>query len=99
MSQFVASDLINGQFVPVSPAAAIFPVGYGPSPLQNSTLGSVPQQPPMQAANSGNTADVANVSAAAMAEQVPFSLKASPLWWSIGFLLVGLLGLRLVHWS
>lgn len=97
--QSMPSDIVNGQFIPVHPAAAIFPVGYGPNPLMSSSLGSVPQQPPMQAATAGNTADVANVSAATVAGAAPFSMKHSPLLWSVAFLLVGLLGLRLIHWS
>lgn len=99
MSAFVQSEVVNGQFIPIAPGAAIFPVGYGPNPLMSSSLGSVPQQPPMQAATAGNTADVSNVGAATIASAVPFSLKASPLWWSLAFLLIGLLGLRLIHWS
>lgn len=97
------TDVINGVMVPVSPGGAIYPASYGPDPLGHDTYAVVPTTPPFagagpQAAFSGGT-DVANTTAAAVAEANPFHPRHSPLVWSIAFLVIGLLGLRLVHWG
>ena len=104
--QLPVTDVINGQLVPVSPNYAINPAAFGPAPISFDMYAATPTVPPyagtpgpgMAPSARQGGADVANVSAAAAAEANPFNLQLSPLVWSLIFLVVGLAGLRLVHW-
>lgn len=53
--------------------------------------GAVPPTLPGGVSNSGSSNAVA-------AAANPFDLKLSPVIWMIGFLFLGILGLRYVHW-
>lgn len=104
--QLPVTDVVNGQLIPVSPAYAINPAAFGPAPISFDMYAAQPTVPPyagtpapgMSAYGTGGGTDTANVTAAAAAESNPFNLRLSPLLWSLIFLVVGLAGLRLVHW-
>jgi hypothetical protein len=98
------SDVVNGQLVTVNPAAAVYPAAYGPSPIMYDMYGTQPTTPPF-AGGAGGAAfaapggvDTANNTAAQVAAANPFHPRYSPLPWALGFLLISLLGLRLIHW-
>lgn len=101
------SDVVNGQLVAISPADAWRAIAWGPTPGQASGPAPVPSVPPLYSAQSfgpmsamsgSSGQDQANVAAAAAAASAPFHGKLSPLPWAILFLVIGLIGMRLVHW-
>lgn len=96
-----STSVIDGQRVSVQTSDAWHPVAYG------STLQSVPAgQPvlpmfagaPVSASGVNLTGNDDNAMAAARAGANPFSFRDSPLPWAVVFLLVGLIGLRVIHW-
>lgn len=98
------SDVVNGQLVAVNPAASIYPAAYGPNPVQYDFYATQPTTPPF-AGGAGGAAfaapggvDTANNTAAQVAAANPFHPRYSPLPWAVAFLVIGLVGLRLVHW-
>lgn len=99
------SDGINDQLVPVKTWDAFSPRGYGPMMVAAPSIS--PTLPPFLGNATGTPGaagsavmggDQANVNAAAQAAAQPFNLRLSPVVWALGFLLVGLVGLRVVHW-
>lgn len=100
-----STDVINGTLVPVTPAYSIMGSAFGPAPIGYDAYAAQPTTPPFTgptALSGGYTAggaDTANNTAASAAASQPFNPKVSPLLWCIGFLIVGLFGLRVVHWS
>lgn len=101
------ADVINGQLTNVTPAYSVSPAAFGPAPIQYDTYASQPTLPPYTSPGQGNPAsggsvtagaDQANVTAAAAASANPWSIKLSPLVWTLLFLGVGVLGLRMFHW-
>ena len=46
----------------------------------------------------GGSGGAANMDAAAAAASDPFNPSVSPVWWAVLFFVVGMLGLRYVHW-
>lgn len=86
------TSVINGQRVPFFPDRSITPVAYVPVAPQGVAQ-TYPTLPGIVGNPVGN--DAGNAS---QAVNDPFSIRQSPLPWAIGFLVVGLLGLRLVHW-
>lgn len=101
--------VVNGQRNTFPTTPQWWPQGYGP---QTTGVPQVsPSLPPfIGAANTaggsafglegiggyGTAANNAQVTAIAAAN--PHSLKASPLWWAVGFLLLGLVLLKGIHW-
>lgn len=106
MNSLPSTDVINGQMVVVGQQYAFQGRGYGPTPLAYDTYSAQPTTPPFTGATgstpAGYTAggsDTANTTAAAVAAGSPFNPKVSPVLWSVLMLLVGVLGLRLIHWG
>jgi hypothetical protein len=102
------SDAINGQLVGMRTSDAYSPRTYGP--VVNVGTAAVSAVPPSLGAgggtiNGGYTAEgdslasgAANVAHAQAAGRMPFDMAISPLPWAIIFLVVGLVGLRVIHW-
>ncbi len=105
--QFAVSDVINGVLQPVTPALAIYPAAYGPGPIMHDLYATQPTTPPYAGQTAGamgpytgaGGTDTANNTAAMAAAANPFSPRHSPLLWSVVALVVGLAGLRIVHWG
>lgn len=96
-----STSVVDGQRVAIQTSDAWHPAAYG-STMQSVPAG-VPVQPmfagaPVSSSGVSLTADDSNAVQAARAGAAPFSWKDSPLPWACVFLLVGLLGLRLIHW-
>lgn len=99
------TQVINGQLVPLMSQDQWSPVAYGPIPGRTGSPAPVPTLPPIVGGSSGYGAphimgggNTANDAVAGMAGERPFDLRLSPLPWALGFLILGLLGLRWVHW-
>ena len=103
------SDAINGQLVPVRTMDGYRPITYGP--VLNVGTAAVSAVPPSLGAGGGtiggvytnegdivNSSGTANTANAALAANQPFSFVQSPIPMAIIFLIVGLVGLRVVHW-
>lgn len=98
------TDVINGVMVPVSPAYAVYPAAFGPGPIMHDFFATQPSTPPYAggvgpAGMMSGGADTANNTASAVAGANPAHPRFSPLIWSIGFILIGLIGLRVIHWG
>lgn len=87
------TDVINGQMVPTQSAEVRFPIGY--VPLAQRVPNITPTIPPMLGSGVGGAT---GTDSAVMAAANPWSFFHSPLPWAIVFLVVGLLGLRFIHW-
>ena len=96
-----STSVVDGQRIAVQTSDAWHPVAYG------STMQSVPASrpvlpiyagAPVNATGVGLTGQDDNATQAAIAGSNPFSFRASPLPWAVVFLLVGLIGLRVIHW-
>lgn len=111
MSLGAQTQVVDGQRNIFPTRSQWFPQGYGP---QTTGVPQVsPTMPPFIGASntaggtgsawgmegvggygtSGNNALVTGIAA-----NNPTSLKASPLWWAVGFLLIGLILLKGIHW-
>lgn len=99
------SDVINGVLQPVTPAAAIYPAAFGPGPIMHDLYAAQPTTPPYAGGTGGGAfaapggVDTANSTAAQVAAANPAHPRYSPLTWSIAFIVIGLIGLRLIHWG
>jgi hypothetical protein len=97
------TDVINGVMQPVNPGYAIYPASFGPNPIMHDFYATQPSTPPYAGshafASTGVVTDTANNTAAQVAAGNPMHPRYSPLLWSIAFLVIGLVGLRLVHWG
>jgi hypothetical protein len=87
------SMVTNGQIVPVPMSGSFFP------PLASAPFykGSG-QPPPTVPLNYMPNAGAMNSAAGQQAANNPFSFVQSPLIIAVGALVVGLLGLRYIHW-
>ena len=83
------TGIINGQFRTVVQGAALYP----PAAMQPLFRGNGAPAPtlPLPIVATGGADGMG-------AASQPFSLKASPVPWLVVLLIVGLLGLRYVHW-
>lgn len=86
------TDVINGQLVTVRDRDVYAPMSY--APIAQRVPNITPTVPPMI----GGMGGPSSVDAQAEAMSNPWSLFHSPLPWAIAMLVVGLLGLRLIHW-
>jgi hypothetical protein len=89
----VDSDVVNGQLVPMQSAEVRFPMGY--IPLAQRVPNITPTIPPMMSTGAGGPS---STDSATLAAANPWSWFHSPLPWAILFLVIGLLGLRFIHW-
>jgi hypothetical protein len=88
------SDVINGQLLPIQSREVRFPIGY--IAVAQRVPNITPTVPPQM--GSGSVGGATSIDSAAVAAANPWSLMHSPLPWAIIFLVVGLLGLRFIHW-
>jgi hypothetical protein len=101
MQLVYGSQAINGQLVPELTNTQIFP-SQAYVPYMQGRGAATPTLPPPVSWFSGGSnpytsgLEVGSTSSQAAAE--PFNPVVSPVWWALGFLIVGILGLRFVHW-
>jgi hypothetical protein len=88
--------VVNGQRFQVPTTAAYNPQGYGPQ--TTGAPSTVPQAPPAIGAAGGTISSVGLSQNAAQAAAQPHSLKWSPVWWAVIFLVLSLILLKGVHW-
>jgi hypothetical protein len=88
--------MVNGIRFQVPTTAAYNPTGYGPQTI--GAPSTVPQQPPAIGATGGSIAGTGVSATAAQAAANPHSLRWSPLWWAVIFLVVSIVLLKGVHW-
>ena len=81
---------VNNLLVPAPMSGAFFPNG-GMAPFYHGN-GQGPSTLPIMGSSGGTDAQ-ASIAAAA-----PFDPIHSPLLWAIAFLVIGVFGLRYVHW-
>lgn len=103
------SDDINGQLVGVRTRDAYKPITYGP--IVNVGTATVSAVPPSLGAGGGtiggtytpegdivNNSGATNTAHAVLASQNPWNIAISPVPMALLFLVVGLVGLRVIHW-
>lgn len=103
------SDAINGQLVPVRTFDGYKPITYGP--VVNVGTAAVSAVPPSLGAGGGtiggsytndgdliNNSGATNIANAAYSAQHPWDVAKSPVPMALAALVIGLIGLRLVHW-
>lgn len=88
----LATLYVNNQIVPAPMSSAYYPSG-GAYPYYKGN-GQGPATIPLNYMGSSQSGSGAAANAAAM----PFSLTNSPVIWAIIFLIVGVAGLRYIHW-
>lgn len=86
------TDIIGGQQVPTRSRDVYVPASY--IGLQQRVPNISPTVPPMM----GQAGGVSMTDSETVSLSNPWSLMHSPLPWAIGMLVVGLVGLRLIHW-
>lgn len=95
------SSVVNGQLVPnftwraMAPSQAAAPYWYG-NGSKPATLAGFGSNPSVLSSASGVGGGSLSVSPGAVDN--PWSLRESPVPWAILFLVVGVLGLRYIHW-
>jgi hypothetical protein len=93
MSLGADTSIINGQRVPLFTNDAFAPHAYVPvAPV------GVAQNYPTGAPIVGGGGSTAETQAVHAAQNAPFSFVHSPLPWAVTFIVIGLLGLRIIHW-
>lgn len=99
---------VNDQLVNVAPNQAFDPLTFGqaytgPARWPRQGVYNVPPVLPSASLRSNMPPELYGSSYAdtsAMSETGnPFSVKKSPLWWALGFLIVGMLMLQYVHYG
>lgn len=89
------SYAVNSQLLAAPMAAAFYP-GMAGVPFYKGN-GQGPPTIPINYMNSQSATGGADLSGTAAASN-PFDPMVSPLPWAIGALIIGLLGLRYIHW-
>lgn len=84
---------VNGQLVPVPMSGAFYP-SYAEGGVYRGT-GQGPATVPL----SYMQGDTGGSSVSATAAANPFHPTLSPLWMAVFALIIGMLGLRYIHWS
>jgi hypothetical protein len=104
------SQMVNDQLVNVAPRQAYAPLTFGaeytgPGFWPRNGVYNVPPVVPSQAISSGQAPSQTGMSAGANPMPTAMSLSGnpfhptkSPLWWAIGFLVVGLAMLHYIHY-
>lgn len=95
------SQPVNGQLVPELTSTQVFPsAAY--VPYMQGRGAATPTLPPPTSWFSGGqnpyTTGLEVSGTAAEAASEPFNPVKSPVLWALGFLVIGILGLRHVHW-
>lgn len=101
MQLVYGSQPVNGQLVPELTPTQIFPSPAYVPYMQGRGAATPTLPPPVSWFSGGNNPyttgiDMSDASTQAAAE--PFNPVKSPVWWALGFLVIGILGLRWVHW-
>lgn len=81
---------VNNQLVPAPMDGAFYPSGFAYPYYKGNGQG--PATVPIMGASNGTDAQASAAAAA------PFDFAQSPLPWAIIFLIVGIMGLRYIHW-
>lgn len=101
MQLIYGSQAVNGQLVPELTATQMFP-SQAYVPYAQGRGAATPTLPPPVSFFSGghnpHTTGLETSSDASHAAAEPLNPVVSPVWWALGFLIVGILGLRYVHW-
>lgn len=102
------SEVVNGQLINVAPLQAFNPLTFGqaytgPGMWPRQGVYNVPPVLP-SAALQGSMAPSSYGASYPMPTSAsesgnPFSVKKSPLWWALGFLIVGVLMLQHIHYK
>lgn len=93
-STVYGSRMVNGQLVPELMAAQVFP-SQAFVPYYQGRGAPTPTLPGVVMGDPGGNV----VYSGADAGQDPWNLQKSPVLWAIGFVIVGILGLRWIHWN
>jgi hypothetical protein len=103
------SQVINGQLVPVAPEQAFNPLSFGqayaPSGMwQRQGVYQVPPVMPSASMQSSMVPSSFGSSGFPMPTATseagnPFHPTKSPLWWGLGFLIIGILMLQHIHYK
>jgi hypothetical protein len=96
------SQPINGQLVPELTATQIFPSNAFVPYYQGRASFTPTLPPPIQygqgTAMDPYTSGLMGGGSSMAAIQDPFNPTKSPVLWAVGFLIIGMLGLRHIHW-
>jgi hypothetical protein len=100
------SQAVNGQLLSFPTSASYTPTSYGPqtvgvpnvTPSYPPFLGGAVQSAPGAESVGGYGTAGQNQMATAYAANNPWSLKASPVLWAVGGLVLSLICLKAVHW-
>lgn len=105
------TGIVNSQLVNLAPMQSYNPLTFGRAyvpvgawPRQGvynvpPVLPSAALQSSMAPTAYGGTGSYGITPSAMSPHGSPFSLKHSPLWWGIGFLIVGILMLQYIHYK
>lgn len=99
------SSVVNGQLVSnftwraMLPSQAAAPYWYGNGSKPATLAGfSAPVGANVMSSAAGSGVGIGGGDLSAAAGESPFDARLSPTVWAIGFLIIGLLGLRHIHW-
>lgn len=104
---------VNDQLVPIPVKAAYKPLAFGPTytgpamwprqgvynvpPVYPSPDLQMSLPPQSYGGNQQQVGTNSMIPSALSSEGSPWSLRASPLWWALGALVIGLAGLHFIH--
>jgi hypothetical protein len=101
MQLVYGSQPVNGQLVPELTNTQIFPSAAYVPYMQGRGAATPTLPPPVSWFSGGGNPYTTGLDATGVASEAaadPFNPAKSPVWWALGFLIVGMLGLRFVHW-